>query len=148
MARQYDHIDSAGAHPFREDGTDLPTPPEGEKDTNAEYLVTDYESTQASRGWGILLLSIGSVLGLAAMIYAGSEFEFYPLTILSWSLSLPPFFLGRSDLKAMRVGVMQRGQHSLTLAGTILSGVTALAALGIGFHELGYSMFRRWISWL
>ena len=149
MARRYAQTDKAGSHPFQDDGVDVPTV-DNESPTAPAYTPQGFEQNQTSRGKLVLSLAIFGLAVFCAILALVKLYGFPPLelVILACSTSLPAFFLGRSDLKAMRAGVMKRENVFSTRAGVWLGGLVSLVALGVSLMNLVVFFLAPIWSWL
>ena len=128
--------DADQPNPFADDAQPEPiqenpyASPEG---TSEPYKPYGYETTQPHRGG--LILSLG-ITGLVTTIVGGVGFACclcLPLPVVSLGLTLPAWFLGRADLRAMDAGVMDPSGRGVTQAGMItgIIGIVITALLAV-----------------
>ena len=104
------------------------------------HQVGGFHATLPHRGGTLLVIGIFGLLG------ASLGFCFWPLLLANLLLTLPPWLMAQSDLRAMLAGAMDAEGAGMTRAAHILGIVGTLATLII-FVFMAWFSFKMWGLW-
>jgi hypothetical protein len=137
-------VDQHGNNPFAD-----AAPPDSVSDnpyaapeSRAEpaYQPSGYETSLPHRSGVIMTFGLLGMAGVCISVLGA--LYYWPLALLNLALTVPPWFWGRSDLRAMRSGAMDATGRSKTKAGCVLGIIGTAASLLIVLVLLGAVTYR------